>query len=95
MREAALEAALDEMVAWLETPSSQVAIFDATNSTEARRQTLVRAAVSPATSICLQSGFCSGPGRSPVPTQQQVNAISPLAARCSIEDAAHSPATVF
>lgn len=61
MREAALEAALDEMVAWLETSSSQVAIFDATNSTEARRQTLVRAGVSPATSICLQSGFCSGP----------------------------------
>ncbi len=42
MREAALHAALDEMIAWLETPASQVAIFDATNSTESRRQTLVR-----------------------------------------------------
>ena len=42
MREAALHAALDEMVAWLETGTSQVAIFDATNSTESRRQTLVR-----------------------------------------------------
>ncbi len=42
MREAALHAALDEMISWLETPSSQVAIFDATNSTESRRQTLVR-----------------------------------------------------
>lgn len=41
MREAALHAALDEMIAWLETATSQVAIFDATNSTESRRQTLV------------------------------------------------------
>lgn len=29
------------MCNWLDTASAQVAIFDATNSTEARRQTLV------------------------------------------------------
>ena len=42
MREQALHAALDEMTAWLDLPSSQVAVFDATNSTEDRRNKLVR-----------------------------------------------------
>jgi len=41
MREQALHAALDEMTAWLDLPSSQVAVFDATNSTEDRRNKLV------------------------------------------------------
>jgi len=39
-REEALHEALDDMCNWLDTASAQVAIFDATNSTEARRQTL-------------------------------------------------------
>ena len=43
MREQALHAALDEMTTWLDLPSSQVAVFDATNSTEDRRNKLVRA----------------------------------------------------
>ena len=42
MREQALHAALDEMTAWLDLASSQVAVFDATNSTEDRRNKLVR-----------------------------------------------------
>ncbi len=41
MREQALHAALDEMTAWLDLASSQVAVFDATNSTEDRRNKLV------------------------------------------------------
>lgn len=42
MREAALHAALDDMIAWLRKPEAQVAVFDATNSTERRRNQLVR-----------------------------------------------------
>lgn len=42
MREAALHAALDDMIAWLRKPEAQVAVFDATNSTEDRRNKLVR-----------------------------------------------------
>ena len=41
MREAALHAALDDMIAWLSRPEAQVAVFDATNSTEDRRNKLV------------------------------------------------------
>ena len=37
-REAALQAALDDMIAWLRRPESQVAVFDATNSTEGTPQ---------------------------------------------------------
>lgn len=41
-REEALDAALDDMCSWLDGAGAQVAIFDATNSTESRRQTLRR-----------------------------------------------------
>lgn len=41
-REEALDAALEDMCNWLDSAGAQVAIFDATNSTESRRQTLVR-----------------------------------------------------
>ncbi|KAL3144542.1 hypothetical protein ABBQ32_004273 [Trebouxia sp. C0010 RCD-2024] len=39
-REQALSAALDDMESWLATDEAQVAIFDATNSTEERREKL-------------------------------------------------------
>ena len=39
-RHRALAAALDDMEAWLGTPSAQVAVFDATNSTTERRSAL-------------------------------------------------------
>lgn len=42
-RHEALLAALDAMLAWLDEEQSQVAIFDATNSTEERRNFLVGA----------------------------------------------------
>lgn len=41
-REEALDAALEDMCSWLDGAGAQVAIFDATNSTESRRQTLRR-----------------------------------------------------
>ena len=41
MRNRALEAALDDLDEYLETEQGQVVIFDATNTTEDRRQKLV------------------------------------------------------
>ncbi|CAG9464718.1 unnamed protein product [Pedinophyceae sp. YPF-701] len=41
MRKRALDAALRDMLQWLETDEAQVAIFDATNTTEERRRYLI------------------------------------------------------
>lgn len=47
MRKKALNAALQDMLNWLDSGVGQVAIFDATNTTKARRQLLVSAESTP------------------------------------------------
>ena len=59
MREQALHAALDEMTAWLDLASSQVAVFDATNSTEDRRNKLVRMLYCAEVEGCLSRGYAT------------------------------------
>ena len=51
-RQKALVAALDAMLGWLESGVGQVAIFDATNSTAARRQFLVGSHIAPHVIVC-------------------------------------------
>ena len=63
MRNRALQAALDDLDAYLETDQGQVVIFDATNTTEERRQKLVREEVGSGITWTLIGGV-RGNGRS-------------------------------
>jgi hypothetical protein len=54
-RERAFQLALADMLAFLSTPTGQVAIFDATNSTQERREKLVSGSGRGGRGLCLST----------------------------------------